>query len=146
MRVPFKQSQIFIFITCPLRGGRKTSETSQYSRIIVEFQYSDRNYARSVFHANTEYENTQYRLRANYFIEQDSKNQPFLLNLTDSNKSLMASVGDNINNALAPTAISTREFLASKILYRKIDSLSFPDIFIYAPSVGNDSIFSPQKH
>ena len=114
---------------------------TQYSRIIVEFQYSDRNYARSVFHANTEYENTQYRLRANYFIEQDSKNQPFLLNLTDSNKSLMASVGDNINNALAPTAISTREFLASKILYRKIDSLSFPDIFIYAPSVGNDSIF-----
>lgn len=104
---------------------------TQYSRIVVEFQYSDRNYARSVFHANSEYESSKYRIRANYFREQDSKNQPFLQDLTDSNKAILASVGDNINAALAPTATATREFSNRKILYRLIDTLGAQGVFVY---------------
>lgn len=114
---------------------------TQYSRIVVEFQYSDRNYARSVFHLNSEYETKNYRLRANYFAEQDSKNQPFLQNLTDSNKAILASVGDNINDALAPTAIATGEFSTKKILYRKLDSLGYTGIFAYIDVAGSDSVF-----
>jgi hypothetical protein len=114
---------------------------TQYSRIVVEFQYSDRNYARSVFHTNAEYENSSYRIRANYFIEQDSKNQPFLQTLTDSNKAVMASVGDRINEALAPTAIATREFSTKKILYRKIDTLGFQGVFVNTNDPKSDSVF-----
>ncbi|MES2560552.1 MAG: hypothetical protein V4590_12480 [Bacteroidota bacterium] len=114
---------------------------TQYSRIVVEFQYSDRNYARSVFHLNTEYETKNYRIRANYFSEQDSKNQPFLQNLTDSNKAILANVGDDINNALAPTAIATREFSTKKILYRQLDTLGFTGVFVYTDVPESDSIF-----
>lgn len=114
---------------------------TQYSRIVVEFQYSDRNYARSVFHVNTQYETKKYRIRGNYFTEQDSKNQPFLQSLTDSNKAILASVGDDINNAVAPTEIATREFSARKILYRKLDTLGYTGIYIYADVPGGDSIF-----
>lgn len=114
---------------------------TQYSRIVVEFQYSDRNYARSVFHANTEYETKNYLLRANFFKEQDSKNQPFLQNLSDSNKALMASVGNNINAALVPTAIATNQFVTSKILYRKIDTLGYTDVFVHTTEAGTDTVF-----
>jgi hypothetical protein len=114
---------------------------TQYSRIVVEFQYSDRNYARSVFHLNGEYENQSYRIRANYFVEQDNKNQPFLQNLTDSNKAMLAAVGDNLQDAVAPTEIATRTFSASKIQYRKIDTLTYTGVFVYAETAGADSVF-----
>ncbi len=114
---------------------------TQYSRIVVEFQYSDRNYARSVFHTNTEFENHDYQIRANYYIEQDSKNQPFLQTLSDSNKALMASVGDRISEALAPTAIATKEFSTKKILYRKVDTLGYQNVFMYTDAPKNDSVF-----
>lgn len=114
---------------------------TQYSRIVVEFQYSDRNYARSVFHTNAEYQTDKFTVRANYFTEQDSKNQPFLQNLTDSNKALLSRVGDNINSALASTEIATREFVNTKILYRKIDTLGFGGVFVLATSAAQDSVF-----
>lgn len=118
---------------------RKT--ITQYSRIVVEFQYSDRNYARSVFHTNASYENDNYRIRANYYLEQDSKNQPFLQDLTDSNKLVMANVGDNVSQAYAPTAKPTNEFSASKILYRKVDTLGYTGVFVYADLALTDTVF-----
>lgn len=114
---------------------------TQYSRIVVEFQYSDRNYARSVFHLQSEYETPAYRIRGNYFVEQDSKNQPFLQSLTDSNKAILASVGDDIGRAVAPTEIATREFSSKKILYRKLDTLGYSGVFVYANEPGSDSLF-----
>jgi hypothetical protein len=118
---------------------------TQYSRIVVEFQYSDKNYARSVFHTDASYENAFYRIRANYYLEQDSKNQPFLQDLSDSNKALMASVGDNISQAYAPTATPVEGFSASKILYRKVDTLAYSGVFIYADQALTDSIFYDVK-
>jgi hypothetical protein len=118
---------------------------TQYSRIVVEFQYSDRNYARSVFHTEANYENSNYNLRANYYLESDSKNQPFLQDLTDSNKALLASVGDRVNEAYAQTATATNEFTASKILYRKIDSLGHTGIFVYAAQALTDTLFYDVK-
>jgi hypothetical protein len=114
---------------------------TQYSRIVVEFQYSDRNYARSVFHLNGEYENQSYRIRANYFVEQDNKNQPFLQNLNDTNKATLAEAGDNLQAAIAPTEVATRVFSANKILYRKTDTLTSTGAFVYTDSPGSDSIF-----
>ena len=114
---------------------------TQYSRIIVEFQYSDRNYARSVFHLNSEYQTENYSIRANYFSEQDSKNQPFLQELTDSNKAILASVGDNLNNALAPAEVATKEFTNTKLLYRKVDTLGYAAVFVLANNSLQDSIF-----
>ncbi len=114
---------------------------TQYSRIIVEFQYSDRNYARSVVHTTAAYENSKYNIRANYFVEQDSKNQPFLQELTDSNKAVLAAVGDNTNEAFASTAVATQTFSASKILYRKIDTLAYAGVFVYTNQANNDTVF-----
>ena len=113
---------------------------TQYSRIVVEFQFADRNYARSIFHVNTDYENKKYNIRFNYFTEQDNKNQPFLQTLTDSSKKILAAVGDNISNAVISSANPTT-FDPKKILYKKIDTLGYSGVFVHAPLQLNDSIF-----
>jgi hypothetical protein len=114
---------------------------TQYSRIVVEFQFSDRNYARSVFHLQSTYEEKKYRIRANYFTEQDNKNQPFLQNLTDSNKMLLASVGDRLNEALAPSEVATNSFSINRILYVKRDTMGFSNIYRHATEQGIDTVF-----
>jgi hypothetical protein len=114
---------------------------TQYSRIVVEFQYSDRNFARSVVHTNAEYHHNRFRIRANYFTEQDDPDQPFLQNLTDSNKRILAAAGDNLSKALAPSESPTNVFAINKILYRKIDTLGFQGVFVYANSAGTDTQF-----
>ncbi|MEI6508024.1 MAG: hypothetical protein WCO54_06025 [Bacteroidota bacterium] len=123
---------------------------TQYSRIVIEFQYSDKNFSRSIYHLNTEFEQKNYyRLRANYFLEQDNKSQPLLQNLTDSDKAILASVGNNIDQALSPSAIKTNVFSKSKILYRKIDSVNvsivYPGIYVYTNDPNSDSVFYELK-
>jgi hypothetical protein len=112
-----------------------------YSRIVVEFQYSDRNYARSVFHTGAEAENKKYRLRFNYFSEQDNRNQPFQQDLTDEDKRTLQQAGDNLTGAFTTGAVPVSVFSPSLILYRKIDTLTFNGVYVYAPTSGIDTLF-----
>ncbi len=68
---------------------------TQYSRIVIEFQYSDRNYGRSVVRFGGNYTSGKWNVRGNFFSEQDNKNQPFQQNLDDSTN-----------------GVSTRQFLS----------------------------------
>lgn len=113
---------------------------TQYSRIVIEFQFSDKNYARTVFHLNANYQLPKLKIQANYFNEQDNKDQPFLMNLTDSSKKILAAVGDNLSNAVMNEA-TTALFDSKKIMYRKIDTLTYTGIYVYAPTAGEDSLF-----
>lgn len=119
---------------------------TQYSRIIIEFQYSDRNYSRAVFHLNTEYEQRDaYRIRANYFMEQDNKSQPLLQNLNDTGKAILAAVGDNLDQALAPSESRTTTFSKNRILYRKIDTAGYNGIYVYTDNPNSDTVFFELK-
>lgn len=113
---------------------------TQYSRIVVEFQFADRNYARTVFHTHTDFEMPKYKIRVNYFTEQDNKDQPFLQSLTDSSKKILANVGDNINAAIINSEVKV-SYDSKKVLYRKIDTLTYQGVYVYAPTQGNDSVF-----
>jgi len=111
-----------------------------YSRIVVEFQFSDRNYARTVFNLNNNYSIGRATYFINYFTEQDNKNQPFQQQLTDSAKKILANAGDNSSRAVISGAtIST--FSNSKVLYKLIDTAGFNNVFVHAPQKGADSIF-----
>ncbi len=101
------------------------------SRIVVEIEYSDKNYARSLLYFNDEYETDKLKLKFNMFLEQDNKNQPVLQSLTDPQKLLMKEIGDSINEAIYPN-VDTISFDANQILYKAIDSLGYKNVYVYS--------------
>ena len=94
------------------------------SRIIVEFEYSDRNYVRSFYFLNNEFESEKFKIKLNIYSEQDSKNQPLLQDVDSARQSIMASVGDSINLAYFPTADSLTSFDETRVLYIKKDTIT----------------------
>src|SRR5690606_28492541 len=101
------------------------------SRIVVEFQYSDRNYARSLVHFGTEFNSEKLQLNFNFYTEQDSKDQPLLQDLTDENKLFLSEIGDSIQDAVIPN-INLVAFDENKVLYKMIDSLGYDSVFVYS--------------
>lgn len=110
-------------------------------RIIVEFEYSDRNYQRWMVHTNNEWEYKNFSYHLNFFMELDDKNAPLNQTLTDQEKTILALAGDSVNNAVAP-AIDSVGFNTNEILYARIDTLVNAQIdTIYIYSVHPDSAF-----
>lgn len=109
-------------------------------RIVVEFQYSDKNYARSLIHFGNDYEQGKLKLHVNVYSEQDSKNQPLQQDLTAEQKKVLSRIGDTLSLAVTPSYDSV-PFSNNEVLYQKIDTLvgthSYANIFIY--STNSDS-------
>lgn len=103
-------------------------------RIVVEFQYSDKNYARSLVHFGNDYEQGKLKLHVNIYSEQDSKNQPLQQDLTPEQKKLLSEIGDTLSLAVTPSFDSVA-FTNSEVLYFKTDTTIgtqiFQNIFIY---------------
>ena len=91
-------------------------------RIVVEFEYSDKNYSRSLLYFNQEYESRKLKLKFNVYSEQDAKNQPLLLDLDSTRKAFLADIGDDIGNAFYPTADSV-DFNPDLVLYALKDTI-----------------------
>ena len=114
------------------------------SRIIVEFQYSERNYSRSLFHVGTDFEKNRLKVRFNLYSEQDSKNQLLNLELDNDQLNLLQTIGDSLELAIIPSVDSVG-FDNSQVRYIKTDSIVniggvpvyFPEIYEY--SVDPDS-------
>lgn len=107
-------------------------------RIVVEFQYSDLNYARSLFQANAVYTSKKFDFWLNTYSEQDSKNQTIQQDLTNSQKQLLADIGDSLYLARA-VSIDSVGFLDNQNLYKMIDSLGIDSVLVF--SVNEDSAF-----
>lgn len=121
---------------------------TQFSRIVVEFQYSDRNYQRTVFKVGTGIQKKNSSFEVNYFNEQDNKNQNFQQSLDgfDSSKMLsakqiLANAGDETGSAVIPRIKTIKPFDNAKLMYRKIDSLGFKDVFVFTQDPNSDSVF-----
>ncbi len=99
-------------------------------RIYVEFEYSDKNYARfSVFNANS-WHSKKTDLYLNVYSQSDSKNQPINQELNQEEKDLLADIGDSLQNAIVYN-IDSIGFNKNEVLYKKIDSLGYT-IFVYS--------------
>lgn len=92
------------------------------SRIQVEFEYSERSYARYNTYANVEMRSAKWQWRISAFTEQDSRNQPFDQQLTNDQKQYLSGIGDDLSKALLPQ-VDQVEFDPEKILYQTIDTV-----------------------
>jgi hypothetical protein len=102
-------------------------------RITVEFQYSDKNFARSMVRANTETSVGKSTFRFNLFSEQDHRNQPLQQQLTDTEREVLRGAGDD---PLAATVngVDSTGFLSDQVLYRATDSLGYDPVYVYSNS------------
>lgn len=108
-------------------------------RIVVEFQYSDKNYARSLLHFGNDFEKNKLQLHFHIYSEQDSKNQPLQQNLSPQQKQLLTTIGDTLSLAVTPS-IDSVPFSNSEVLYQKKDTLVGSELYtIYEYSINSDS-------
>lgn len=119
-------------------------QITRLSRIIIEFQYADRNYGRSVYLASfyQKIKNKEYYLHG--FSEQDLKNQPFGQTLTDEQKRLLNESGDSISQLSVSSETPSPLFTPGQIMYRRLDTVvngkSYP-IYAYTSSPMSDTLF-----
>ncbi len=113
-------------------------------RIIVEFQYSDKNYARSLIESNSTFSKKNLKLFLNFYGEQDSKNQPLQQDYNLNDRELMVNIGDQVDQAVS-SGVDSMAYYDGVNMYEKFDSLGY-DIYQFStdPVKANYRIiFSP---
>ena len=105
-------------------------------RIIVEFQYSDLNYARSLTAYNSEFNGKNFKSWINIYSEQDAKNQTIQQTLTTQKKGILANVGDDVQSAFS-NSIDSVGYFDNRVLYALRDSLGYDSVLVF--SVNQDS-------
>lgn len=111
-------------------------------RIVIEFEYSDQNYLRSLFVVNTEYKTEKLAVRMNLFSEQDAKNQRLAEGeFSDNERTIFEAVGDDVQNAIVQNFDSIA-FNPDRVLYRLADTTVLGQTYqIYVFSASPDSAF-----
>jgi hypothetical protein len=78
------------------------------SRIRVDYEYSDFNYARSLYHLSHYQEAGRLQVHANYYREADNPDNSPNLTLDDDDRARLRAIGDNVSLATVPGADSVR--------------------------------------
>jgi hypothetical protein len=104
-------------------------------RVIVEFEYTERNYLRTTAFLNTEYEIKNALIYFNVYSEQDSKGQNVQQDLNADKKLFLSTIGDSIQNAFY-RGYDSVAFDANRILYEIVDTVAgvgfFDSVFVYS--------------
>jgi len=108
-------------------------------RIIVDYQFSDRNYSRFVAYGGGTYETEKLKIKASVYNENDAKNQPLQQNLSEEQVQLLADAGDDESLMVAPSAVP-ESYNENRILYKKelIDGI---EAFVFSNNP-DDELFS----
>ncbi|MFN5415672.1 MAG: hypothetical protein ACK5B9_01360 [Flavobacteriia bacterium] len=105
-------------------------------RIVVEFQYSDLNYARSLVQTSLDYSSKKMDFWLHTYSEQDAKNQTIQQDLSTADKLLLSDIGDSL--LLARTnSIDSIGFTENQNMYKLIDSLGIDSVLVF--SINPDS-------
>ena len=97
-------------------------------RIIVEFQYAERNYSRSLLFLSEQFQTEKWKAGIHFYSEQDNKNRPFQQELSQDQKKLLLEIGDTLDKAISNGA-SIAEFNTIEVFYEKKDTLSSSGTF-----------------
>jgi len=104
-------------------------------RIIAEFQYAERNYARSLFMFSEEISGNKTKGFLHFFTEQDNKNRALQQSLSQEQKGILNLTGDSLQNAFFSGA-EEADFNSSDVFYRKTDSIVssilYNDVYVYS--------------
>ncbi|MBT8272121.1 MAG: hypothetical protein KJO25_08765, partial [Bacteroidia bacterium] len=128
--IDYNAGEIFFNSTFPI-----TSEM----RIVVDYQFSDRNYSRLVTFSGARYNSDKLSLGVSVYSENDAKNQPLQQNLSTEQAEILSQAGDDQSLMTAPSA-SPESFNENRILYRK-EIINGVEAFVFSNDP-NDELFS----
>ena len=107
------------------------NQITKDSRIVIEFQYSAQNYARSLVQSSTTYTSNKMKFWVNTYSEQDAKNQSLQQALTSNQKQLLADVGDSLTLARS-SSIDSMGYVDNQVLYRMLDTLGYDSVLVFS--------------
>ncbi|MCB0764620.1 MAG: hypothetical protein KDB84_07950, partial [Flavobacteriales bacterium] len=105
-------------------------------RITVEFQYSDKNYARSLVRLENTTDLGRTTLRTDLYSEQDHRNQALQQQLTAEERNVLSLAGDD-PLAAAVSGVDSTGFATDQVLYRVTDSLNYSPVYVYSTEPEN---------
>ena len=100
-------------------------------RIVVEFQYSEKRYARPLLQTSILLEKQANKFYLNVYSENDAKNQPLQQDLSQEEKAILAAAGDDLLSAFS-NGIDSVGYANNLVLYQLTDSLGFDSVFVYS--------------
>ena len=99
-------------------------------RIVIEYQYSDRNFTRFVTYTGANHQAEKWSIGGFLYSENDVKNQPLQQNLSTEQVEILKNAGDNIALMNAPSAYID-SYSENKILYKKV-TIALQEVFQYS--------------
>lgn len=110
-------------------------------RIVAEFQYAERNYARSLFFFGEEVSTAKSKIYFNFYNEQDNKNRSLQQTLSQPQKNVMIDAGDNLEQALFSGATLDTTTNTGNIYYNQRDTtvngFTYSDVYVYTTNLTN---------
>ncbi|MCK0179566.1 hypothetical protein MWU50_09710 [Flavobacteriaceae bacterium S0862] len=108
-------------------------------RIVIDYQFSDRNYSRFVGYGGGSYQSEKLKIGASVYTENDAKNQPLQQNLSTNQVQILKDAGDDNRLMVAPSAVP-EAFNENRILYKK-EIINGIEAFVFSNDP-NDELFS----
>jgi hypothetical protein len=108
-------------------------------RIVVDYQYSERNFSRFTVYGGGAYETEKLKLGVSVYSETDAKNQPLQQNLSEEQVQILANAGDDRSLMIA-SSDAPESYSENRILYKKELINSF-EAFVFSNNQ-EDELFS----
>lgn len=95
---------------------------TQFSRIRVDYEYSNQYYARSNISVTQQFSSERNRFYLNFYREKDNENNPLTFELTEKDYAQMQSIGD-IEGGAPISGVDSIPYREGAVLYAKKDTV-----------------------
>ncbi len=96
---------------------------TRFSRVRIDYEFSDRDYSRSIIAANHSQQLTKsVDFFLSFYQEKDNRNRPLLFDLDQQGQLALSTAGDANNGALV-SSIDSTGFIQELLLYKQIDTV-----------------------
>lgn len=115
---------------------------TRFTRLRCDFEYSERNFSRSIYLAEHEEQIGKVNLGFSHYQEMDNPNRPLSFSLDSISSSILRLAGDNPSKAVLPAAQPVSAYQEGQLLYTQRDTiLDGKAIFFYRLARPGDANF-----
>lgn len=107
-----------------------TKPITSEMRIVIEYQYSDRNFTRFLSYGGVQHDRERFKIGAYVYSESDVKNQPLQQSLSEQQIQVLQNAGDDPSLMQASSAF-VDTYSENKILYRKM-VVGGSEVFVFS--------------